>query len=131
MRRLGQFERVGKIGERACLRRFLHFLMRQERFEILLGVLLHQAHVFGARAALRPQRFARAGPSSLESHASMVARSSGSAATSSSFGTALAMAAGAPVVHAPFFSGTGDWLSRAMRAGEMTSPPGALAVRAV
>ena len=55
MRRLGQIEGRREFGQ--CGRRggFLRFLMREKILEVLLGVLLHQAQVIGALAALRAQ----------------------------------------------------------------------------
>ena len=55
VRRSRQIERRRKLGERARRRRLGRFLMREKVAQVLLGVLLHEAQVIGARAALRAQ----------------------------------------------------------------------------
>ena len=55
MRRFGQVERAGELGERGGGRSLLRFLVREVGLEVLLGVLLHEPHIVGAFAAERTQ----------------------------------------------------------------------------
>jgi len=50
-RRLRKFERIGELGEGTRLRGFLYLLMRQERFEVLFGIFLHETHIVCSLAA--------------------------------------------------------------------------------